>query len=69
MVFGAVPSRDLPTTQSDFQVNAHLPKLLGQVALHKVVQPPCAPELNPVERFFRKLHRTLEDWVYPALPA
>ncbi|MXZ41987.1 MAG: hypothetical protein F4Z18_09460 [Caldilineaceae bacterium SB0666_bin_21] len=37
------------------------------MALHKVVQPPYVPELNPVERFFRKLHRALEGRVYPAL--
>lgn len=57
MVFGAVPSRDLPTTRSNFQVNAHLPKRLGQVARHPVVEPPYVPELNPVKRFFRELCR------------
>ena len=25
-----------------------------------VVPPPCAPELNPVERFFRELRRALK---------
>ncbi|MXZ26484.1 MAG: hypothetical protein F4Y80_16820 [Caldilineaceae bacterium SB0665_bin_21] len=35
----------------------------------QVVQPPYAPELNPVERFFRELRRALEGRVYPALQA
>ena len=35
----------------------------------RVVQPPYAPELNPVERFFRELRRALEGRVYPTLQA
>ncbi|MCY3660473.1 MAG: transposase [Caldilineaceae bacterium] len=35
----------------------------------QVVQPPYAPELNPVERFFRELRRALEGRVYPDLQA
>ena len=34
-----------------------------------VVQPPYAPELNPVERFFRELRRAIEGKVYPTLQA
>ena len=35
----------------------------------QVVQPPYAPELNPVERFFRELRRAIEGKVYPTLQA
>ncbi|MYA03723.1 MAG: hypothetical protein F4Y37_03815 [Caldilineaceae bacterium SB0664_bin_22] len=35
----------------------------------RVVQPPYAPELNPVERFFRERRRALEGRVYPTLQA
>ncbi len=35
----------------------------------QVVQPPYAPELNPVERFFQELRRALGDRVYPTLKA
>ena len=35
----------------------------------QVVQPPYAPELNPVERFFQELRRALEGRVYPTLQA
>ena len=35
----------------------------------RVVQPPYAPELNPVERFFRELRRAVEGRVYPDLQA
>ncbi len=34
-----------------------------------MVQPPYAPELNPVERFFRELRRAIEGRVYPDLQA
>ena len=33
------------------------------------MQPPHAPELNPVERFFRELRRAVEGRVYPDLQA
>ncbi len=35
----------------------------------QVVQPPYAPELNPVERFCRELRRALEGRVYSTLQA
>ena len=35
----------------------------------QVVQPPYAPELNPVERFFREQRRAIEGRVYPDLQA
>ena len=35
----------------------------------RVVQPPYAPELNPVERFFRELRRAIKGRVYPDLQA
>ncbi len=39
------------------------------VEVPQVVQPPYAPELNPVERFFRELRRAIEGRVYPDLQA
>ena len=30
-----------------------------------MVQPPYAPELNPVDRFFQELRQALGDRVYP----
>ena len=34
-----------------------------------VVQPPYAPEPDPVKRFFRELRWAVEDRVYPTLQA
>lgn len=34
----------------------------------QVVQPPYAPELNPVECFFRELRRAIKGRVYPCRP-
>ena len=35
----------------------------------QVIQPPYAPELNPIERFCRELRRSIEGRVYPSLQA
>ncbi len=37
------------------------------IGVPQVVQPPYAPDLNPVERFFQKLRWALGDRVYPTL--
>ena len=47
----------------------HKGKDVQAVDAPQVVQPPYAPELNPVERFFRDLHRAIEGRVYPGLQA
>ena len=47
----------------------HKSKDLQALAAPQVVQPPYAPELNPVERFFQELRRALGDRVYPTLEA
>ncbi len=47
----------------------HTGKAMQAVAAPRVVQPPYAPELNPVERFFRELRRAVEGRVYPDLQA
>ena len=39
------------------------------IAAPRVVQPPYAPEPDPVERFFRELRRAIEGRVDPALQA
>ena len=39
------------------------------LAAPRVVPPPYAPERNPMERFFRELHRALEGHIYPDLQA
>ena len=39
------------------------------MAAPRVVQPPYAPERNPVERFFQELRRALEGRVCPDLQA
>ena len=47
----------------------HKGKEMQAVAAPQVVQPPYAPELNPVARFFRELRRSIEGRVYPTLQA
>ena len=47
----------------------HQGEEMQAVAAPRVVQPPYAPELNPVERFFRELRRAIEGRVYPTLQA
>jgi hypothetical protein len=49
--------------------SGHRSKDLQALAAPQVVQPPYAPELNPVERFFQELRRALGDRVYPTLEA
>ncbi len=47
----------------------HTSEDMQAVDAPQVVQPPYAPELNPVERFFRELRRAVEGRVYPTLQA
>lgn len=47
----------------------HTVEELQAVDAPRVVQPPYAPEPNPVERFFRELRRAIEGRVYPDLQA
>ncbi len=47
----------------------HTGKDRQAVAAPPGVRPPCAPEPNPVERFFRKLRRAVEGRVDPTLQA
>ena len=49
--------------------SGHKGKEMQAVDAPRVVQPPYAPELNPVERFFRELRRAVEGRVYPDLRA
>ena len=42
---------------------------LQAVDAPQVVQPAYAPELNPVEHFFRELRRAIEGKVHPTLQA
>ena len=39
------------------------------IEVHRVVQPPYAPERNPVECFFRELRRAIEGRVPPTFQA
>ena len=47
----------------------HRGEEMQAVAAPQVVQPPYAPEPDPVERFFRELRRAIEGRVYPTLQA
>jgi hypothetical protein len=46
---------------------AHRARLVRSVGVTLVTQPPAAPELNPVERVFQELRRTVEGLVYATL--
>ena len=47
----------------------HTGKAMQALDAPRGVQPPHAPELNPVERFFRELRRAVEGRVHPDLQA
>ena len=51
------------------RAGAHKGKDMQAVDAPQVVQPPYAPELNPVECFFRDLCRAIKGRVYPDLQA
>jgi hypothetical protein len=46
---------------------AHRARLVREVGVTLVRQPPAAPELNPAERVFQELRRTVEGLVYATL--
>lgn len=50
-------------------LGGHTGEEMEAVDAPRVVQPPYAPELNPVERFFRELRWAIEGRVYPDLQA
>ena len=47
----------------------HQGQAMQAVDLPRIVQPPYAPALNPVERFFAELRRAIEGRLYPDLEA
>jgi hypothetical protein len=46
---------------------SHRARLVREVGLPLVTQPPAAPELNPAERVFEELRRAIEGRTYPSL--
>lgn len=45
----------------------HRAKMIAEVGLPTIVQPPYSPELNPVERVFQEVRRWTEGRVYESL--
>lgn len=48
---------------------SHRARLVREIGLPLVTQPPAAPELNPAERVFQELRRAVEGRTYPTLDA
>jgi hypothetical protein len=48
---------------------SHRARLVREVGLALVTQPPAAPELNPAERVFEELRRVIEGRSYPNVEA
>jgi DDE superfamily endonuclease len=48
---------------------SHRAKLVREVGLPLITQPPAAPELNPAERVFEELRRAIEGRSYPDIEA
>lgn len=46
---------------------AHRARLVREVGMTLVTQPPAAPELNPAERVFQEVRRAVEGLVYATL--
>lgn len=57
------------TAGSGTGARGHTGEDMQAVDVPRVVQPPYAPEPNPVERFFRELRRAVEGRVHPTLQA
>lgn len=51
------------------RASAHRADLAWAVGLPLLLQPPHAPELNPAERVFQEVRRTVEGRVYPSIEA
>lgn len=48
---------------------SHRARLVREVGLPLITQPPAAPELNPAERVFEELRRAIEGRSYPTIEA
>jgi hypothetical protein len=48
---------------------SHRARLVRELGLPLITQPPAAPELNPAERVFEELRRTIEGRSYPTIEA
>jgi transposase len=48
---------------------SHRAGIVREVGLRLITQPPAAPELNPAERVFEELRRSVEGRTYPTLEA
>jgi hypothetical protein len=48
---------------------SHRARLVREIGLRLVTQPPAAPELNPAERVFQELRRAVAGRSYPTLDA
>jgi transposase len=46
---------------------SHRARIVREVGLALVTQPPAAPELNPAERVFEELRRAIEGRSYPSV--
>jgi DDE superfamily endonuclease len=49
--------------------SSHRARIVRQIGLPLITQPPAAPELNPAERVFEELRRAVEGRSYPTLEA
>jgi hypothetical protein len=47
----------------------HRARMVREIGLPLVTQPPAAPELNPAERVFQELRRAVEGRTYPTIEA
>jgi DDE superfamily endonuclease len=48
---------------------SHRARVVRELGLPLITQPPAAPELNPAERVFEELRRAVEGRTYPTLEA
>ena len=47
----------------------HRARVVGEVGLKRIYQPPYSPEVNPVERVFEEIRRHVEGRVYGSIEA
>jgi transposase len=48
---------------------SHRARIVRELGLPLIIQPPAAPELNPAERVFEELRRAVEGRTYPTIEA
>jgi DDE superfamily endonuclease len=48
---------------------SHRARIVRELGLPLITQPPAAPELNPAERVFQELRRAVEGRTYPTIEA